>query len=164
MILFRGESIALQGSALLGSGEYGRSGVLTISSHRLVFEVGGASPYTAIDVHLDKVWNVHVGGDPGGLLRASREFLTVESADGRWLFTVTGASHWASTLVHAKSTTPAPPPPPPPPPPPAAGSGTPVIINVPATPAPKIMMHCRYCGGLFDSTAGRCDKCGARPG
>jgi len=163
MILRRGETVVLQGAASLGAGEYAQSGVLTISTQRLVFEVGGVSPFTAIDVHLDQVWNVHVGGDPGGMFRPRREFLTVESSDGRWLFTVAGASQWASTLVHAKSLTPPPPPPPAPPPPPTTGSGAPVIINMPATPAPKIMLHCRYCGALYDSAGGRCDKCGARP-
>jgi hypothetical protein len=163
MILYPGEALVVQGAASLGAGQYAQSGVLTISTHRLVFEVGGVSPFTAIDVTLDRVWNVHVGADPGGLLRPKQEFLTVESSHGRWLFTVIGASQWASMLVRAKSAAPTPPPPPPPAHPPVSGSGSPVIINLPATPAPKIMLHCRYCGALYDSTGGRCDKCGGRP-
>ena len=55
----------------------------------------------------------------------------------------------------------APPPPYTPGPPPGYATAGQVVVNIPAQQAPRIMMHCRNCGSLYDATLGRCDKCGA---
>ena len=167
MILYPSESIVAQGgAALLGTGTH-LTGTFSVTSHRLVFESGGQFPHTVMEVEIGRVWNVHVGGERGGFLKAPREFLTVEAGHGRWVFELANARGWADAIVRTKGTLPQPPPPPPPSPgvasPPSHLPGQPVVINVAAPAAPKVMMSCRYCGALFDAANGRCDKCGARP-
>lgn len=166
MILYPGETVLLRGGAQLHAGVRITQGTLTVSSHRLVFEAGGVAPFTVIDVAIERVWNVHVGQQSQGKRQAPREFLTVETHYGRSLFETVQASRWAEVIVSARGRSPPPPPPPPPaaaPAGPMVAAGIPVVINVAAPPAPKVMLTCRYCGNLYDAVGGRCDKCGARP-
>ena len=167
MILHPGESVLMHGGATLHAGVRLTPGRLVLSSHRMVFETGGAMPFTVIDLGLERVWNVHAGSVQDSRKAPPREFLTVETSYGRSVFEVQAARTWAETIVKAKYQIPAPtapPPPPPPPQPPGVGGGiAPIVVNVAAPPAPKIMLTCRYCGNLFDAVGGRCDKCGARP-
>lgn len=168
MTLLRGEKIILRSPASLSQGEHQSPGALSLTNFRIVFEAGvsGPSPYTAYDEALDRVWNVHAGST-SKFLEGVREFLTIEGARRRVIFEVGGARNWAESIVRAKEGLAPPPPPPPlpylPPPPPGYGGSAPVVVNVQAPESPKIMMHCRHCGNLYDATKGRCDKCGAPP-
>ena len=165
MILNPGESVVMYGGATLHAGARLTPGMLVLSSHRMVFETGGPMPFTVIDLGLERVWNVHAGSFQESKRAATREFLTVETSYGRSVFEVQSARSWAAEIVKARYQVPAPraPPPPPPPPPSAGGMGPPIVVNVAAPAAPKIMLSCRYCGNLYDGVAGRCDKCGAHP-
>lgn len=156
----------MHGGATFHAGERQTPGRLVLSSHRMVFETGGAIPFTLLDLGLERVWNVHAGSLQQSKRAPPREFLTVETSYGRSIFEIHSAREWAAAIVKARYQMPAPhaPPPPPPPPPPGVGSGPqPIIVNVAAPPAPKIMLTCRYCGNLYDAVGGRCDKCGAHP-
>ncbi len=170
MILYPQETVIVQGAATLLAGARVTPGTLSVTTHRLVFEAGGIAPFTVIDVGVERVWNVHIGRQPGRFLTPSREFLTVETHYGRSLFEVVNGRGWADAIVRARSSLPPPPAPPPPPesprvpgPPVAGNPAAPVVIHVAAPPAPKVMLPCRYCGGLYDAASGRCDRCGARP-
>ncbi|HYK94108.1 MAG TPA: hypothetical protein VEY07_08740 [Thermoplasmata archaeon] len=169
MILRHGETIVGYGRASLRHGESGVPGTLTLSTLRLVFETGGATPYTVLDLDLSNIWNVHAGTEQAGFMRPARDYLTLETTTGRSVFELGEARRWADSIIQTKSSHPSslPPPPPPPPPPPSAHnaswSGQPVVINVAAPPAPKVMLNCRFCGAMYDATLGRCDRCGARP-
>jgi hypothetical protein len=162
MILSPGEHVILQSGATIQSAWGLYPGALYLTNVRIVFEagVGGPSPYTAFDQGIQTVRNIHVG-QTWKRKEGRREFLTIEGGGGRVIFEVQGARSWADAIVAAKSSIP--PPPPPPPPPPGYGGQGPVVVSVQAPDAPKIMMHCRNCGALYDATKGRCDKCGAPP-
>gem|GEM_PF-3209197 len=172
MILYPRETVLVRGIGTTYAGAGVVMGTMTLTSLRFVFEAGGPAPYTLLNIGIEKIWNVHAGVERGGLLSPSKEFLTLESSQGRMVFETSNALGWAGALVQAKQAQPAPPPPPPrhiPPPPPGHGSGSgiapgvPVVINVAAPAAPKILMKCRYCDALFDSAGGRCTQCGASP-
>jgi hypothetical protein len=166
MILIKGERLVLRNGASLVFGEGKKAGALYLTNFRVVFEagVGGPSPYTAYDEALDRVWNVHAGVT-SKFLQGTREYLTIEGNRRRVIFEVPGAQSWVDAIIRLKDSAAPPPPPPPHVPPPPPGYGTPgqVVVNIPAQQAPKIMMHCRHCGNLYDATKGRCDKCGAPP-
>jgi hypothetical protein len=166
MILARGEKLLLNDEARLFNDENGTLGVLSLTNLRIVFEagVGGASPYTAYNETLERVWNAHAGSS-SKLFEGYREYLTIEGDRRRVVFEVAGAVGWVNAITELKQNSP-----PIPPPPARARPSYPttavpgqVVVNIPAQEAPKIMMHCRHCGNLYDATKGRCDKCGAPP-
>jgi hypothetical protein len=158
MNLRRGESILLYAGASL---HQGLPGWLYVTNHRVVFEVAGPTPWTAYEQGIDGVSNVHTGAIPAS--KGVQELLTIEGARGRYIFEVKGARAWANAIINANSNSTLPPPPYIPPPPPGHVPPGQVVINVPVQPPPKVMMHCRNCGSLYDATNGRCDKCGAPP-
>ena len=169
MILRHGERILLQGMAIWNPGAVRSPGTLLLTNLRIVFEVSGPSPYTAVDIDLARVWNVHIGRTEG-MFSGRRETLVLETHAGRITFEASEANRWATTIVSAKQATPPPPPPgipPPPGPSPGgpspAGSTPPVVVNVHPAAAPKVLTRCRYCGNVYDLASGRCDKCGAVP-
>jgi hypothetical protein len=158
MILRRGEHFILQDRAAFVQGA---SGILSLTNYRIVFETQGPTPLTAYEQAIDGVGNVHIGA-----VRESgsyRQVLTIEGTRGRVAFYVSGAGVWAESIVNANARAAPPPPPYIPPPPPGYVAPGQVVVNVPAQEPPKIMMHCRNCGNLYDATKGRCDKCGAPP-
>jgi hypothetical protein len=166
MILRRGEYIRLQSPASYLTGTVvepvRNPGVLYLTNARLAFEVMGPLPYTAFDVGITEISNVHAS-ETETVFTRPRQRLTIESRRGRAVVEVQGARDWADSIVKTIAAIPPPPPPHPAPPPPGSGGQTPVVVNVQAAAGPKIMMHCRNCGNLYDATKGRCDKCGAPP-
>jgi len=132
-------------------------GQLILTNLRLVFEGSfyqpgvGSVPRTLLDLRLGQILNVVAA--PGQL---NRNVLRVE-AGGQFVYTfvMPNAPDWAHSIVQARAKAP-------PVPSGYVGQG-PVVVSVQAPAAPKIMMHCRNCGALYDATKGRCDKCGAPP-
>ncbi len=61
MILLIGEQLLAQQGATRVYGDLRQNGRLSLTNLRIVFEVGGNSPFTAIDVAVDRVFNVHAG-------------------------------------------------------------------------------------------------------
>jgi hypothetical protein len=166
MILARGEKLILREKARLIQDEHDALGTLSLTTVRIVFEagVGGPSPYTAFDADLETVSNAHAGSS-SKLFEGYREFLTIEGDARRVVFEVPGAVSWVNAITDLKQNSPPPAAQPEPARSRAPGSVVPsqVVVNIPAQEAPKIMMHCRNCGNLYDATKGRCDKCGAPP-
>jgi hypothetical protein len=156
MMLQRGEQILRQGLGVWDASGIRTTGTLSLTNLRVVFEAIGKRPYTAVDINLERVWNVHVG-ETRRLLSGRQGLMILETQAGEVTFELAEPKPWTQALVDAKSSVP------PPPPPPSSGATTPpVIVNVKAAPAPKVLARCRYCGALFDSASGRCDQCGAK--
>ena len=146
----------------------GKSGVLLLTSTRLIFEarhsqgmLGPQSTLVAMEVALSAIHDVQFGRGAVG-----RPVLQIQSSRGLHRFKTHNAPNWTSMIIRARSALP----PPPPPPPPSHGYGGypgPVVVQVQAAPQgppppPSVYFHCRMCGTLNPAGANtRCSSCGA---
>lgn len=172
MLLDPGETLLSQESAERVVLDDRRTGILYLTSKRLVFErhVGGGlmrsgSVTTELEVFLPAIRNVS---------RAPPRFMStgeliVETPGYMHAFRVNSPEGWAHAIIAARSTAPAlPEARPPPVARPSYPDFAPVVVNV-AQPAATsstierqvVKVRCRHCGGLSDEVLGKCQRCGA---
>ncbi len=144
----------------VGPGGGQTSGVLYLTSHRLVFEGmvaepgAGLVPKTLLDLPLSWITNalVYRPDRRSVLLRVENgphnayTFGTVNAE--RWVHSILG---WRARLPPASAAAPRP-----------GSTSAGVTVQVQQLPSqPLVLLHCRHCGTLNDAGSRACKSCGA---
>ncbi|MCI4340113.1 MAG: hypothetical protein L3J73_02430 [Thermoplasmata archaeon] len=154
VLLNPGETVVKEANVVRLNPQGARPGVLTLTTHRLVFEahvpagpMGGPIVRTTIDAPLGRIRNA---GAPGG----SR--LQIELPMQVGIFQTPEAEAWVQAITEARSRAP-----------PGMGGmggmGGPGGRGGPGGPGmpPAVVLRCRYCGLLNQPTVTKCTGCGA---
>jgi hypothetical protein len=165
MFLNQGELVVFQGQVERVDG---RSGTLTLTNMRLLFEGQAAQGLVSAALHGPKtvlmldapLWQISHARVDRRLI--GRPVLVVQGSKGSHEFKTDQADHWYAAIGQARSQVTHPQYAPP-----TTGfGGPPVVVNVhaaqaPPPPPPMVFLHCRFCGQLNHPGSGRCGSCGA---
>jgi hypothetical protein len=155
-----GEAVVRQATVTRQNPQGARQGELTLTNHRLVFEVHlppgpqGGGVRATIDAPLARIRNV---SSPG----AGRFQVDLPMQVG--IFEAPDAAAWVQAIGEARSHAPHPPGPPGAPgahgPPGPGGPGRPNVVSAPPPPPPP--RRCVYCGFPNATVGAKCPQCGA---